>query len=147
MNESTRRALDRVDDVLDRAGRREKKRRGFSTAPIVLVLGLILAYQLLVRLVPMLWAEILPEGYDQAAFLPGGARLVRGLGLFCYGRFPIVLGGVVAVVLVSVALGRHPATRPLVWLMAVASILANAGILFVALKAGMDAAGIGQILG
>jgi hypothetical protein len=146
MNESTRKALDRVDDALDRASR-PRRRRGFSTSPLVLAGGLVLGYQLLVRLVPTLWNQILPNGYDQAALLPGGAAIVWRLGYFCHLRFPVVLAGAVLLVASGFILGRLPATRLLAWGLAVASIVMDAAILVIALKAGMDAAGVGNVLG
>ena len=145
MNDSTRHALDRIERAMDRSGR--KRPRGFSTSPVVLALGLILAYQLLVRLVPSLWAQILPGGFDQGAFLSGPARLVWGLAWFCHLRFPIVLVGVLAVVGLGLFLGRHPATRPAAWLLAVAAIVMDAAILVIALKTGMDGVGVGQVFG
>jgi hypothetical protein len=146
MNESTRKALDRVDAALDRANR-PARRRGFSTSPFVLGGGLILGYQLLVRLVPTLWNQILPNGYDQAAFLPGGAQFVWRLGYFCHLNFPVVLTGAVLLVVAGFVLGRLPATRLVAWGLAVASIVMDAAILVIALKAGMDAAGVGNVLG
>jgi hypothetical protein len=146
MNESTRKALDRVDHALDRASR-PRRSRGFSTSPLVLAGGLVLGYQLLARLVPTLWNQILPNGYDQAALLPGGAPLVWRLGYFCHLRFPIVLTGAALLVASGFVLGRIPATRLLAWGLAVASIVMDAAILVIALKAGMDAAGLGNVLG
>jgi hypothetical protein len=145
MNDSTRRALDRVDASLDRASR-PRRRRGFSTSPFVLTGGLVLGYQLLVRLVPTLWSQILPNGYDQAAALSGGAQLVWQLGYFCHFHFPIVLTGAVILVAAAFVLGRLPGMRLLVWGLAVASIVMDAAILVIALKAGMDAAGVGNVL-
>lgn len=145
MNDATRHALDRIEGALDRSGR--KRGRRFSMSPIVLALGLTLAYQLLVRLVPSLWDQILPRGFSQTAMLTGWAGLVWRIAWFCHLRFPVVLVGVVAMVGLGLLLGRHPATRPLAWLMAVASIALNAAILLIALKTGMDAAGVGQVLG
>ena len=145
MNDPTRHALDRIEHALDRSGR--KRRRGFSTSPIVLASGLILAYQLLVRLVPSLWAQILPGGFEQGVMLSGPSRIVWQMAWFCHLRFPIVLVGVVAAVGVGLLLGRHPATRPMAWLLAVATILLDAAILVIALKTGMDAAGVGQVFG
>ena len=145
MNDSTRHALDRIDRTLDRAGR--KRRPGFSTSPIVLALGLVLAYQLLVRVVPSLWMQILPEGFEQGAMLSGPSRLVWKMAWFCHLRFPLVLVGLVLVVVLGVGLGRHPWTRPVAWLLAVGTIALDAAILFVALKTGMDGVGLGQVFG
>ena len=145
MNDPTAHALDRIERALDRSGR--KRRRGFSTSPIVLAIGLVLAYQLLVRLVPSLWAQILPAGFARGAMLSGPSRLVWQMAWFCHLRFPVVLVGVVALIGVGLLLGRHPASRPVAWLLAVATILLDAAILVIALKTGMDAAGVGQVFG
>ena len=145
MNDPNAQALDRIERALDRSGRR--RRRGFSTAPIVLGSGLILAYQLLVRLVPSLWAQILPGGFEQGSRLSGSSRIVWQMAWFCHLRFPVVLIGVAAVVGVGLLLGRHPASRPVAWLLAVVTILLDAAILVIALKTGMDAAGVGQVFG
>ena len=146
MNDSTRRALDRMEKALGRSG--PKRRRGFSTAPIVLALGLVLAYQLLVRLIPSLWEQILPGGFEQGGGLDGlGRARLSADGLFCHLRFQVVLVGVVVVVGLGLVLGRHPVTRPVAWLMAVAAIALNGAILLIALKTGMNAAGVVQVLG
>jgi hypothetical protein len=145
MNDSTRSALDRIDRALDRPVR--KRKPGFSTSPIVLAGGLILGYHLLVRLVPSLWANILPGGFEQGAMLVGWPWIVWRLAWFCHLNFSAVAAGTVIVVAIALVLGRNTLTKPLAWLMAVASILLDAGILFIAIKAGMDAAGVGQVLG
>jgi type II secretory pathway component PulF len=145
MNDSTRHALDRIESALNRSAR--KRRLGFSTSPIVLALGLILAYQLLVRLVPSLWSQILPGGFEQGARLSGPSWLVWRMAWFCHQRFPIVLAGAVAMVVLGLVLVRKPATRPVVWLLGVASIIADGAILVIALKTGMDAVGVGQVFG
>lgn len=144
MNDSTRHALDRVERAMDRAGR--KRPRGFSTAPLALGLALILGYQLLVRLVPALWAQILPGGFDQGGRMPGVAGLVWRLAWFCHLRFPVVFAGAMIAIVLGFGLGRSPVTRPFAWLMAVAAIGVDAAILAIALKTGMDANGVGQVL-
>lgn len=147
MNDPTRDALDRIEQALDRAARPPKRSRGASTAPIVLALGLVLAYQLLVRLVPSLWAQILPGGFEQGALLSGWSRVVWNWAWFCHLRFPVVLTGSVVAVGIALLMGRGPSTRPIAWLMAVGAIGLDAAILVIALKTGMDAAGVGRILG
>lgn len=145
MSDPTRHALDRIEQTLNRSGKRRKL--GFSTGPIVLASGLILAYQLLVRLIPSLWSEILPGGFGQGAMLSGWSRVIWQVAWFCHLRFPIVLVGTVVLSLVGVLLSRHPTTRPLVGIMAVSTIVLDAAILVIALKTGMDAAGLGQMFG
>jgi hypothetical protein len=145
MNDSTRSALNRIDRALDRPAR--KRKPGFSTSPLVLAGGLVLGYHLLVRLVPSLWANILPGGFEQGSMFVGLPWIVWRLAWFCHLHFTSVAAGTGILVSIALVLGRHPFTRPVAWLMAVASILLDAGILFIAIKAGMDAAGVGQVLG
>ena len=144
MTDKTQQALDRMDAALDRSAR--KRPRGFSTAPFVFGAALILGYQLLVRLVPRIWANVLPGGFDQGQFFRGWPRLVWQSAWFCTLRFPAVLITFVVLFAIAVAFGRNPWTRPIAWLLAVCAILLNAAILIIALKAGMDANGVGQIL-
>ncbi len=145
MNKSTEKALDRIEQSLDRSAR--KRRLGFSTSPFVLAIALALGYQLLTRIVPQLWATVLPGGFAQGAFLPGLAHLVWRLAWFCHTQFLtacIICGTIFAV---AFWLGRRPLTRPLAWLMAVLAIAADAAILMIALQTGMQAAGADQMLG
>ncbi len=144
MKDKAQQALDRMEQALDRSGR--KRRRGFSTAPFVFAAGLVLGYQLLVRLVPQLWANILPGGFEQGALLNGWPHLVWRLAWFCHLRFPVIFVGCLASVATAIAFGRTPWGRPVVWLMAVGTIVLNAAILVIALKTGMDAQGVGQLL-
>ena len=58
MNPDAERTLQRF---LEQSARPARRRAGrISTAPIVLGLGLLLGYQLLVRLVPLVWSATLP---------------------------------------------------------------------------------------
>jgi hypothetical protein len=145
VNPSTARALDRLLKKMDRPPRR----RRFSTAPLVMGLGLVLGYQLLVRLVPRVWSTTLPGGLGQARFLRGWPGLVYRLALFCYRDFSAVLlvGGLLVAAAVVVSGWLRP-LRFLVWLAAVAVILADAGIVYVTLRTALEAtaaaSGIGQ---
>lgn len=139
--------LARALEQLHASHPRKRARGGFSTAPIVLAGAIVLGYQLLVRLVPSLWAELLPGGFETGRFLPGAPRLVWWTAWQCYGRFPVVLGGAIGVTLVAGWMSRRPATRWVAWLGALGAIAVDAAILFVAIKAGMDAAGVGRSLG
>jgi len=145
MNNSTRKAFGRMEQALGRSGRRAP--RGLSTAPFVFAGGLILGYQLLVRLVPVLWANLLPGGFEQGAVFVGWPRRVWWLAWFCHLRFPFVLVSCCVLVGIVLVLGSRPMTRPIAWLLAVAAIVLNAAILFIALKTGMDANGVGQVFG
>jgi hypothetical protein len=119
----------------------------FSIAPIYLVLGLILGYQLLVRFVPMVWASMLPGGLDQASQFRGWPAVVWHFSRYCRLRFPavvLILGGAAGLGFLLSAL------RPLrifVWLAAIAVVAVDAGILIVTLRTAMTAtmqdAGIG----
>ena len=145
MKDDVQKALDRMEAALDRPAR--KSRRGFSTAPIVVAGGLTLAYQLLTRLVPALWANILPGGFEEGARSRGLPFLVWQMAWYCHLRFPVVLVVSGLIVVFSFGFGRNPMTRPLAWLMAVAVILLNAAILFIALRTGMAANGLDRVLG
>jgi hypothetical protein len=145
MKDELQHALDRMDAAIARPAR--KRARGFSTAPFVVAIGLILGYQLLTKLVPRVWANILPGGFDQGRFLQGGPNLVWRLAWFCHLNFPVAVTVVGVVTIVSVLVARTAWTRPIAWLMAVGVILLNAAILIITLKAGMDANGVGRVLG
>lgn len=112
----------------------------FSTAPIVLGLGLVLGYQLTARLVPMVWDSMLPGGLDQARFFRGWAGLVWAMAVYCHRDFP----GTVAVLAAIGGVGFFVSTfmrplRPIVWLMAVAAIGIDAGIVYVTLRTAIEA--------
>ena len=145
MNESTRAALDRIVRSMNR--RKPKRPRGFSAAPLVVAAGIVLGYQLLVRLVPQVWANILPGGFEQGAFLGGWPGIVWKAAWYCRLHFATVAVGGFVIVAAMFLVGRRPITRPIAWLAAVVVILLNAGILYVTMKTGMDAAGVGQVLG
>ena len=138
MNPSTARALDRLLRQMERPARSRKSR--FSTAPIVLALGLVLGYQLLSRLVPMVWSTMLPGGLEQARTFRGWPGLVWRLAVACHADFAgvlVVLGGIAAAG-VFLSTWVRP-LRFLVWLAAVASILIDAGIVFVTMRTALDA--------
>ena len=126
---------------------RSKRKSGFSTSPLVLAIGLTLGYQLLTKLLPRLWATILPGGFEQGAMLSGPANLIWRLAWFCHDEFFLVLIGCGTIVAFSLALSRRPMLRPVVWLMAVGTICADAAILVIALRTSMQAVGIDQVLG
>jgi hypothetical protein len=140
MNDKTLKALDRALDRLERsAARSERRRSRFSTGPILLALALVVGYQILVRLVPAVWAEFLPGGLEQARMLRGWPGLVASLALLCRRNFSglvIVLGGVVGS---AWLLGRWSRIlRFLVWLAALAVILLDAGLIYVTLRTSLE---------
>lgn len=147
MNPSTSRALDRLLQQMARPPRQRRKR--VSTAPLVVALGLVLGYQLLVRLVPQVWGEMLPGGMDQARSFRGWPGLVGNLAWSCHQNFAaaLVIGGlfVAGTILVS---GWLRPLRFLVWLAAIGVILADAGIVYVTMRTALEAtaaaSGIGQ---
>lgn len=138
MNPSTAQALDRLLRQMSRPPRARKSR--FSTAPLILALGLALGYQLTSRLVPMVWGSMLPGGLDQARFFRGWPGLVWASSVRCHRDFP----GVAAVLAVIGGVGLLLSTvvrplRPIVWLMAVATIAIDAGIVYVTLRTAIEA--------
>lgn len=144
MNPSTLKALDRLTRRLERAERRRPRR--FSTAPLVLGLGLTLGYQLLVRLVPRVWGAMLPGGWDQANNLRGWPGLVWALALAAHHHFTLVIVLIAGSTLLAWgAIRAVPAVRFLVWLAALAVILFDAGILYVTLRTTLEVVGQGVI--
>jgi hypothetical protein len=148
MNDKTLKALDRALDKLERASNRQQRRGRPSTAPIVLAIGLVLGYQLLVRLVPKVWASLLPGGLDQAAQFRGWPGLVARLSVTCQQNFTATIAVGAGIVIAAYLWGRW--VRPLrflVWLAALAVIVLDAGIIYVTLRSSMEAtfegAGIG----
>jgi hypothetical protein len=144
MNPSTQRALDRLLRKMERAQRRKPRR--FSTAPLMLLLGLIVGYQLLVRLVPRVWATMLPGGWEQANTFRGWPGIVWALALACHQHFAavaVIIGGTTlfAFVLIRIA----PLFRFPVWLVAVGVILLDAGILYITLRTSLEAVAPGVL--
>jgi len=146
MKPSTEKALDRV---LRKMARPPRRRLGwFSIAPIYLALGMVLAYQLLVRFVPMVWSALLPGGIELAPRLRGWPAVVWRFSVVCRFHFrgvaQILGAAALAGFLVSSFLRPF---RFLVWIAAIAVMLIDAGILIVtiitALYTTMQAAGIG----
>jgi hypothetical protein len=138
MSTSTEKALERLLRKMSRAHRPRRSR--FSTAPIVLALGLILAYQLLVRLVPLLWSELLPGHLEQAETFRGWPGLVWLLATQCHQNFGMALSFGACVVGAAVVIcGWMRPLRLLVWIASVAVILLDAGIVYVAIRTALDA--------
>lgn len=138
MNDKTLKALDRALDKLERASKRQQRKGRFSTAPFMLALGLVLGYQLLVRLVPKVWGSSLPGGLAQARQLRGWPGLVAALAVVCDRNFSSVLGiGAATVVAAFLWVRWAGPLRFLVWLAAVAVILVDAGIVYVTLRTSM----------
>jgi hypothetical protein len=138
MKQEALRSLDRILARMERRARRPRWR--FSTAPIVLALGLVTADVLLAWLVPMIWDSILPHGLDEARTLRGWPALVWRGAVFCHYRQPMVQGAVAVVSVTALLIGsRSRPLRWLVWLCAAGVILLNAGILVVTINTGLRA--------
>jgi hypothetical protein len=136
---SPEQTLKSIDKALEKLARPPRKRpRRFSVAPIYLGLGLLLADQLLVRFVPMVWASALPGGIEQANLLHGWPRLVWALSRLFSLRSAEVIAilGTIAVIGFIVSLVRP--LRPFVWLAAIAVVACDAAILILAVKTAMD---------
>ena len=138
MNRATLRSFDKILDRMGRQGRRPRGR--ISTAPVVLAAGLVMAHVMLTRLVPRVWATILPYGLDQAATFRGWPGLVWRAAVYGHDHERHVLLAVGVVFAASLAAGYlfRPA-RWLVWIAAVCVIALNAGILFVTMQTSLGA--------
>lgn len=141
MNDKTLKALDRALDKLEQdMDRRQRRRGGFSTSPFMLALGLVLGYQLLVRLVPKVWSSFLPGGLEQAQQFRGWPGLVASLAIACDRNFTTVcvVGGAIVIGAFLWVRWVRP-LRFLVWLAAIGVILLDAGIIYVTLSTSMAA--------
>jgi len=136
MNPSTEKALNRALRAMERARR---PRRGFTLTPLVTALGCAVAYVLLTYLLPRVWAATLPGGLDSAMRLRGWPGLAWRLAVVAhrhFGGFCVVSG---ILVLASTLLTRAGALgRLLAWLLAVATVLVNGGILYVTIRVPVD---------
>jgi hypothetical protein len=138
MNPKTQRAFERLARQMSRQSARPRGR--ISTAPLMLALGLVLGYQLLVRLVPRVWGTLLPGGWEQASMLRGWPGLVWRLAIACHLNFSLALAiGAVIVGAAIIVSGWIRPLRFLVWLAAVGVILLDAGIVYVTLRTALEA--------
>jgi hypothetical protein len=137
MNPSTEKALARV---LDRLSRPPKQRRGISRAPLMLGAGFLVGFQLLVRLLPRVWGELLPGGLAGASRLRGWPGLLYAAARFCYEEFPVASGTLVSITVASFLLcwWWWP-FRWLSWLLAIAVLAADALILMIILRTALVA--------
>ncbi len=138
MKSSTEKALDRAMKAMTRPAR--PKRSRFSTSPIVLAIGLVIGHQLTYRLVPTYWAAMLPGGLEQAGFFRGWAGLLWSMAVACHRDF----AGVVAILAGIWFTGFFLSTflrplRPLVWLMVLAVIAIDGGIVYVMARTAIEA--------
>ena len=138
MNPSAARAVDRLMRQMNKPPRARKSR--FSIAPVILALGLVLGFQLLSRLVPHVWESMLPGGLDQARQFRGWAGLVWASAVHCHRDST----GAIAILATIGGVGFLLSTfvrplRPIVWLMAIATIGVDAGIVYVTLRTAIEA--------
>jgi len=106
----------------------------------VLALGLALGYQLVSRLVPMVWGSMLPGGLPQARMFRGWPGLVWAAAVQSHDNF----AGSMLVLCIIGGAGFFISTfarplRPIVWLMVVAVIAIDAGIVYVTLRTAIEA--------
>jgi hypothetical protein len=133
MNDATRESIDRALDRLERQSRGRRWR--FTTAPIVLGLGLALGNLILSWFVPTLWESMLPGGFDDVSSFRGLPRLVWKLSAFCQTFSGTAWDFILVVVVLSViGCWLMKRFRYLVWVLAAVVVAANAGILLVAIK-------------
>jgi hypothetical protein len=146
MDRRAQRALERLLRKMARPPR--ARRAGFSRAPLILALGLVLGYHLLVRLVPMVWAATLPGGLDQARMLRGWPGLVFRLAVLCSNQLPAVawgIGGMTLSAFLAARLGWPG--RVLSWVAAVAMIVVDAAIVVVTVGTALTATAAGAGIG
>lgn len=137
MNPQLKKTLDKLQRE---TGRRRWSGSRFSTAPLVLTLGLIMADVMLTTLVPVMWETLLPGGLDQADTLLGLPGLVWRGAILCHRRQSAVRIAIAVVAVASLlACSRGRLLRAAVWLASVAVLLLNATILVVTLQAGLRA--------
>ena len=138
MNPRTKKSLEKILQATERRARRPGRR--FSTAPLVLALGLVLADVMLVYLVPVLWESLLPRGLDQAERLVGWPGLIWRGAVFCHRNQAAVQVAIAVVAVVGfLACSRGKLLRSAVWLSSVAVIVLNAFILIVTLQTSLQA--------
>jgi hypothetical protein len=137
MNPSTERALERALKALARPPRRRKGTR----APVVIGTAVVLAHLLLTRLLPAVWAAVLPGGLAAAGRLRGWPglvwRLATSLPRSPVG--PLALG--VAIAVIGYAACRSvPLLRWPFRLAAVLAVALAAAILYVTMATAYEAA-------
>jgi hypothetical protein len=116
-------------------------------APLVVGLALVVTHTLLTRLVPAVWASLLPGGLASAYRLRGWPGLVWRLALECP-RSPVgpTVLAVAVVVVGTVACRAVPSLRWPFRLAALLAVALAAGILYVTIATAQGAAlaGIGS---
>jgi hypothetical protein len=119
-------SLNRLLSQLDRRSRRSQRR--FTTAPIVLALGLILADCLLLGLVLPVWPSVMSSASTDG--LGGIHRLVWHLAEYCQDDQKKVQVGILVVSVLTLVMSyRMKSIRLLAWLAAVGVVAVDAVIL------------------
>jgi hypothetical protein len=137
MNPSTEKALERAIRAMERSHRRPLRR--FTLTPLITALGCGMAYLLLTYLLPRVWATTLPGGLETAARLGGWPGLVWRLAVVAHAHFIGVCVVSATIVFISTLLTRGGVVgRLLAWLLAVATVLVNGGILYVMIRVPVD---------
>jgi hypothetical protein len=111
----------------------------FSIAPVILGLGLLLGHQLVWKLVPTYWGSVLPGGLERARHFRGWAGLLWVCAVVCHRDFvaTISLLGVIAGSGLLLSTFCRP-MRPIVWLMALAVIVIDGGIVYVMMRTAVE---------
>lgn len=137
MNPSTEQALERALRAMARPPRVRKA----TLAPVVLGMALVLGQILLTRLVPAVWATVLPGGLASAWRLRGWSGLLWRLAVRCpRGSVGPVVAGTAVAVLGFAACRGLPVLRWPFRLAALLAVAANAAILYVTLATAHEAA-------
>ena len=109
-------------------------------APVALALAVLVGYQIVARFVPMTWASILPGGLEKARFFRGWPGLIWALSVQSHRNLPGTAGTLAAIVAIGFGLSLFARPlRPVVWLVALAAVLADAGIVYVTLRVAVEA--------
>jgi hypothetical protein len=137
MNRSTEKALERALRAMERSNGR--RRRGFTLTPLITAIGCVFGYALLTYLLPRVWAAALPGGLRSAELLRGWPGLVWRVAVLAHAHRSgvwILLG---TLVFISTLLTRAGGPgRLLAWMMAVATVAVDGGILYVTIRVPVD---------
>jgi hypothetical protein len=137
MNHKDLASLNRVLSQLDRRSKRSQRR--FTTAPLVLALGLVLADCLLLGLVLPVWPSVMSSATTDG--LGGIHRVVWHLAEYCQDYQKKVQVGILVVSVLTLVLSyRMKSIRLLAWLAAVGVVASDAVILLTTFLACIQAA-------
>lgn len=137
MNPSTARALDRALRALARPPRRRPR----TLAPVVVGMALVLGHTLLTRLVPAVWAAVLPGGLASAWRLRGWSGVIWRLAVSLPQSpvRPVIVGTAIAVLGYAVC-RSVPMLRWPFRLLALLAVAADAAIVYVTMATAQGAA-------